>query len=153
MVDSFLGRPLDAGPYCCVWLDALSQKVREDGRRVNESVAVATAVSAEGKRETVGMDVGTSEGGAFWLSFLRSLSAECLEGVELVISEPSLAACAASSKSRVCLYSARRLTSQRQSFGGQPIHADTGLGGVHRQSAVGLRWDAQCKRSTVATRG
>ena len=68
-------------------------------------------------------------------------------------SSPSLAACAASSKSRVCLYSARRLTSQRQSFGGQTIHADTGLGGVHRQSAVGLRWDAQSKRSTVATRG
>ena len=33
------------------------------------------------------MDVGTSEDGAFWLSFLRSLSARGLSGVELVISD------------------------------------------------------------------
>ena len=51
------------------------------------SVAVATAVNAEGRREIVGMDVGTSEDGAFWLAFLRSLSARGLSGVELVISD------------------------------------------------------------------
>ena len=87
VVDSFLDRPLDTGPYCYVWLDALSQKVREEGRIVNVSVAVATAVNAEGKREIVGMDVGTSEDGAFWLAFLRSLSARGLEGVQLVSSD------------------------------------------------------------------
>jgi len=70
-----------------VWLDALSQKVREEGRIVNVSVAVATAVNAEGKREIVGMDVGTSEDGAFWLAFLRSLSARGLAGVQLVTSD------------------------------------------------------------------
>ena len=32
-------------------------------------------MNAEGRREIVGMDVGTSEDGAFWLAFLRSLSA------------------------------------------------------------------------------
>ena len=41
-------------------------------------------MDAEGKREIVGVDVGTSEDGAFWLAFLRSLSARGLEGVELV---------------------------------------------------------------------
>ena len=87
VVDSFLDRPLDGGPYCYVWLDALSQKVREEGRIVNVSVAVATSVNAEGKREIVGMDVGTSEDGAFWLSFLRSLVARGLNGVELVTSD------------------------------------------------------------------
>ena len=87
MVDSFLERPLDGGPYCYLWWDALSQKVREEGRIVEVSVAVATAVNAEGKREIVGMDVGTSEDGAFWMSFLRSLSATGLGGVELVISD------------------------------------------------------------------
>ena len=65
VVDSFLER---GGPYCYLWLDALSQKVREEGRIVNVSVVVATAVvatavNAEGKREIVGMDVGTSEDG------------------------------------------------------------------------------------------
>ena len=62
VVDSFLDRPLAGGAYCYLWLDALSQKVREEGRIVNVSVAVATAVNAEGRREIIGMDVGTSEG-------------------------------------------------------------------------------------------
>ena len=80
VVDGFMGRPLDAGPYPYLWLDALTQKVREDGRIVNVSVVVATAVNGEGKREIIGMDVGTSEDGAFWLAFLRSLSARASAG-------------------------------------------------------------------------
>ena len=51
------------------------------------SVVVGTAVNVEGKREIVGLDVGTSEDGAFWLSFLRSLVARGLSGVELVTSD------------------------------------------------------------------
>jgi len=50
-------------------------------------VVVATAVNAAGKREVLGIDVGTSEDGAFWLSFLRSLAARGLSGVELVTSD------------------------------------------------------------------
>ena len=87
MVESFLGRPLDGGPYPYVWLDALTQKVREGGRIVNVSVAVATAVNREGRREVLGIDVGASEDGAFWLSFLRSLVARGLAGVQLVTSD------------------------------------------------------------------
>ena len=45
--------------------------MRDGGRIVNVSVAVVTAVTVEGKREIVGMDVGTSEDGAFWLAFLQ----------------------------------------------------------------------------------
>ena len=37
VVDGFLGRPLDGGPYPYLWLDALTQKVREDGRIVNSA--------------------------------------------------------------------------------------------------------------------
>ena len=87
VVEKFLSRPLDGGPYAYLWLYALTQKVREDGRIVNVSVVVVTAVNAEGKREIVGLDVGTSEDGAFWLSFLRSLVARGMAGVELVISD------------------------------------------------------------------
>ena len=87
VVDSFLDRPLDGGPYRYLWLDALTQKVREAGRIVNVSVVVATAVNAEGRREIVVMDVGTSEDGAFWLAFLRSVADRGLSGVELVTSD------------------------------------------------------------------
>ena len=86
-MDSFLGRPLDGGPYPYVWLDGLTQKVREGGRIVNVCVVVATGVNADGQREILGMDVGTSEDGAFWLAFLRSLTARGLSGVELVTSD------------------------------------------------------------------
>ena len=47
VVDGFMGRPLDAGPYPYLWLDALTQKVREAGRIVNVSVVVATAVNGQ----------------------------------------------------------------------------------------------------------
>ncbi len=78
---------MDGQTYPYLWLDALTQKVRESGRIVNVSVVVATAVNSERVREILGMDVGTSENGAFWLAFLRSLSARGLSGVELVVSD------------------------------------------------------------------
>ena len=74
-------------PYPYVWLDALTQEVREGGRIVNVSVVVATGVNAQGQREVLGTDVGASEDGAFWLAFLRSLNARGLSGVELVASD------------------------------------------------------------------
>ncbi len=48
VVEAFLGRPLDGGPYCYLWLDALTQKVREAGRIVNACVVIATAVQPGG---------------------------------------------------------------------------------------------------------
>ena len=87
VVESFLGWPLDGGPYPYVWLDGLTQQVREGGRIVNVCVVVATGVNADGQREILGMDVGASEDGAFWLAFLRSLTARGLSGVELVTSD------------------------------------------------------------------
>ena len=58
-------------------------------------MVVATAVNGEGKREIIGMDVGTSEDDAFWLAFLRSLSARGLGGVELVVSDAHQGLCGA----------------------------------------------------------
>jgi transposase-like protein len=86
-VKAFRERPLDAGPYRYVWIDALTQKVREDGRVVNVSAVVATAVTDEGRREIIGFDVVTTESTASWTAFLRSLVARGLSGVELVISD------------------------------------------------------------------
>ena len=86
-VAEFRERPLDAGPYRYLWIDALTQKVREGGRVVNVSAVVATAVTIEGRREVVGFDIITSETTAGWTAFLRSLVARGLSGVELVISD------------------------------------------------------------------
>jgi transposase-like protein len=86
-VTEFRERPLDAGPYRYLWIDALTQKVREAGRVVNVSAVIATAVNAEGRREIVGFDIVTGEDTAAWTAFLRSLVARGLSGVELVISD------------------------------------------------------------------
>jgi transposase-like protein len=87
VVEAFRSRPLDAGPYTYVWLDALVLKVREGGRVVNVAMVIATGVNNEGKRESLGFDVITTEDGAGWTAFLRSLVARGLSGVALVISD------------------------------------------------------------------
>jgi len=86
-VAEFRDRPLDAGPYRYVWVDALTQKVREAGRVVNVSAVIATAVNVEGRREVIGFDVITSETTEGWREFLRGLVERGLSGVELVISD------------------------------------------------------------------
>src|SRR4051795_3397252 len=68
-------------------LDALVVKVREGGRIVNACVVHATAVNREGYRESLGLDIVTSEDGAAWLAFLRGLVARGLGGVQLVTSD------------------------------------------------------------------
>jgi transposase-like protein len=84
-VEAFRTRALDAGPYSFVWLDALTQKVREGGRIINVRCLVATAVNADGRREIPGLEVTSAEDGAGWLAFLRSLVPRGLSGVQLVI--------------------------------------------------------------------
>ena len=90
MVEAFRSRPLDAGPYSYLWIDALSQRCREGGRVVNVSCAIATGVNADGHREILGVDVFTSEDGASWTSFLRGLVARGLGGIKLVVSDDHL---------------------------------------------------------------
>ena len=87
MVSAFRNRPLDAGPYSYIWVDALTQKVREGGRIVNVAVVVATGVNADGHREILGLDLITTEDGAGWTAFLRGLVARGLSGVALVVSD------------------------------------------------------------------
>jgi putative transposase len=87
VVDAWRNRPLDAGPYPLVWIDALGMRVREGGRICSTAVLVATAVNAQGQREILGLDIGAAEDGAAWTGFLRGLVARGLHGVKLVTSD------------------------------------------------------------------
>jgi putative transposase len=87
VVESFRNRPLHAGPYLFVWLDAMTQRCRDGGRVVNVVAVVATGVNDDGHREILGFDVFTSEDEAAWTAFLRGLVARGLSGVELVTSD------------------------------------------------------------------
>lgn len=86
-VEAFRSRPLDAGPYTFVWMDALTIKVREAGRTVNVHALIAVGVNGDGQREVLGLEVASAEDGAGWLGFLRGLTARGLSGVKLVISD------------------------------------------------------------------
>jgi putative transposase len=87
IVADFRTRPLDGAPYAYVTLDALVVKCREGGRTVNACVVHAVGVNRDGFRESLGLDVVTSEDGAAWLSFIRGLVARGLAGVRLVSSD------------------------------------------------------------------
>jgi len=87
IVEDFRTRPLDGGPYAYVTLDALVVKCREGGRTVNVCVVHAAGVNRDGFRESLGLDVVTSEDGAAWLAFIRGLVARGLAGVKLVSSD------------------------------------------------------------------
>jgi putative transposase len=86
-VEAFRNRPLDAGPYTFVWMDALTVKVREGGRTVNVHALIAVGVNGDGGREVLGLDIASQEDGAGWLGFLRGLTARGLAGVKLVVSD------------------------------------------------------------------
>ena len=88
-LEAFRTRRLD-GEFPYVFCDATYVKARVGGRVVSRAVVVATGVTASGDREVLGVEVGDSEDGAFWTSFLRSLRARGLSGVQLVISDHHL---------------------------------------------------------------
>jgi putative transposase len=87
-VAAFRTRPLgDTGPFTFVAADALTMKVREQGRVVNAVVLVATGVNGDGHREVLGVKVATSETKEAWNVFFADLVARGLAGVKLVTSD------------------------------------------------------------------
>ena len=67
-VERFRTRKLE-GSYPYLWVDATFLKVRHEHRVVNMAVVIAVGLNAAtGQREVLGVDVGPSEDGAFWLA-------------------------------------------------------------------------------------
>jgi putative transposase len=96
-VNAFLSRPIEgAWPY--LWIDATYLKVRRGGRIVSVAVIIAVGVNTDGRREVLGMEVGTSEAEPIWTEFLRKLTRRGLRGVRLVVSDAHEGIKAATSK-------------------------------------------------------
>ena len=85
-VKAFLNRPLD-GDWPYLWLDATYLKVRRNGRIVSVAAIIAVGVNADGRREVLGLEIGSSEAETFWREFLRKLARRGLRSVKLVISD------------------------------------------------------------------
>ncbi len=70
-----------------MFLDATYCKARVGGRVVSRAVVIAIRVSADGRREVLGVAVGDSETEVFWTDFLHGLRDRGLSGVQLVTSD------------------------------------------------------------------
>lgn len=86
-VAAFRDRSLEPARYPYVFVDAAYCKARVNHRVVSQATVVAVGVSADGRREVLGMDVEDSEDTALWTAFLRSLKARKLAAVQMVISD------------------------------------------------------------------
>jgi transposase-like protein len=85
-VKAFLDRPIE-GEWPYIWIDATYLKVRRGGRIVSVAAIIAVGVNADGRREVLGLEIGTSEAEPIWTEFLRKLTRRGLRGVKLVISD------------------------------------------------------------------
>ncbi len=85
-VSDFLAKSIE-GDWPYLWLDATYVKVREACRILLVAVTSAVGVNADGRREVLGMTVGSSEAEPFWLDFLRTLNSRGLASVKLIISD------------------------------------------------------------------
>lgn len=85
-VKAFLDRPIE-GDWPYLWIDATYLKVHRGGRIVSVAAIIAVGVNSDGRREVLGMEVGTSEAELVWTAFLRKLARRGLRGVKLVVSD------------------------------------------------------------------
>lgn len=138
VVAEFTDRPLDHTWFPYLWLDATYLDVRYHGRVVSRALVVATGVSAQGRREILGMALGDAETADFWTEFLRSLRARGLAvsgpsnplGVALVVSDAHSGLKAAvkailpgASWQRCRVHFARNVTQKLGSRNSKPVNA------------------------------
>ena len=137
-VHEFLSRRLDHTWFPYLFVDATYLDVRAGHRVVSRALVVATGVSAQGRREILGMALGDAETTDFWTSFLRSLRERGLkvpsphdpEGVVLVTSDAHAGIRAAvrailpgASWQRCRVHFARNITSRLGSARSKPAGA------------------------------
>ena len=84
-LEAWRNRPLDAFSY--VILDARYEDVRYGGSVRKLAVIWGIGITKEGRREILGMDVSLSESEIHWRTFLKSLSARGLSGVNYIVSD------------------------------------------------------------------
>ncbi len=73
-------RPL-ASHYPFVWLDAIHDKVKQDGRYAAKAVYAVLGLTLEGQKEILGLYLSETEGANFWLSVLTDLNNRGLQDI------------------------------------------------------------------------
>ena len=70
-----------------LFLDARYEKVRQEGQIRDAAVLIAVGVTADGRRQIVGVSVSLGEQEVHWRAFLQNLVKRGLQSVQLVISD------------------------------------------------------------------
>lgn len=73
-------RPLEK-VYFSVWMDAISIKVKDNGKINNKSIYIVIGLNGEGKKEVLGMWINHTESASFWMSVLTDLKARGVEDI------------------------------------------------------------------------
>ena len=71
-VNRWQGRPLDA-LYAIVFFDALRVKMRDEGTVRNKAVYLAIGITADGRKEALGIWIEQTEGAKFWMRVMSEL--------------------------------------------------------------------------------
>lgn len=73
--------------YPFVWVDAVYEKVRFDGKVISMAILIAYAVNHHGKREILAVEPMLSESEECWREFFRKLKDRGLEHIYLCVSD------------------------------------------------------------------
>ncbi len=84
-LEAWRQRPLCECPY--VVLDARYEKVRQDGQVRDVALLMASGIDLNGKRHLLGVSASLGEHEIHWRTFLESLVARGLRGVQLITSD------------------------------------------------------------------
>ena len=96
-VEAFRSRTLE-NEYPVLWVDALYQKIRVDGRVVSSAVMVVTGISSAGTREILAVEPMANESEDTYTALFKQLKARGLKKVWLVVSDAHLGIQAAVSR-------------------------------------------------------
>lgn len=88
-VSQWRHRDLDT-VYPVLWVDALYEKIRQDGRIISSAVLIIQGLTLEGKREILAIEPMLDESESTWKMVMDSLKTRGLETVWLVVSDAHL---------------------------------------------------------------
>jgi putative transposase len=88
-VAAFRSRTL-AEEYPIIWVDALYEKIRDNGRVISEAVFVIYGINSEGRREILAVEPMYDESEGSWSVVFEALKARGLKKVWLVVSDAHL---------------------------------------------------------------
>ncbi len=85
--EEFRNRPLSSGDYPVLWVDALYEKVRYNGRVVSMAILLVCGVNGEGKREVLAIEPMLEESRDSYAQLFEKLKAHGMKNPSLIVSD------------------------------------------------------------------